>query len=204
MQRIPTLGWDLGFRDPSIQTIPTLGPRVCRYCLHWADWIPWESVTSHLSAKLAAGPLGVNEYLGRGIFKLPGKTVPSSKDGFIRAQEGNIGIMEKQMETTIVCWGNIGIMEKKMETTIVYWGNIGIMEKKMETTIVYWGNIGIMEKKMETTIVYWGNIGIMEKKMETTTVYWGNIGIMENKMEAKWGYILSYSLNSLQGGLYVG
>ena len=36
--------------------------------------------------------------------------------------------------------GNIGIMEKKMETTI------GIMEKKMETTK------GIMEKKMETTI----------------------------------------------------
>ena len=22
------------------------------------------------------------------------------------------------METTIICWGNIGIMEKKMETTI--------------------------------------------------------------------------------------
>ena len=24
------------------------------------------------------------------------------------------------METTVVDWGNIGIMEKKMETTIVY------------------------------------------------------------------------------------
>ena len=46
------------------------------------------------------------------------------------------GIMEKKMETTIVCWGYIGIMEKKMETTIVYWGYIGIMEKKMETTII--------------------------------------------------------------------
>ena len=33
--------------------------------------------------------------------------------------------------------GNIGIMEKKMEATIVYWGFIGIREKKMETTIVY-------------------------------------------------------------------
>ena len=31
----------------------------------------------------------------------------------------------------------MGIMENEMETTIVYWGNIGIMEKKMETTI--WG-----------------------------------------------------------------
>ena len=37
------------------------------------------------------------------------------------------------METTIVYgvilgfnWGNIGIMEKKMETTIVYWGNIRV------------------------------------------------------------------------------
>ena len=29
-----------------------------------------------------------------------------------------------------------GIMEKEMETTIVYWGYIGVMEKKMETTIV--------------------------------------------------------------------
>ena len=25
--------------------------------------------------------------------------------------------MEKKMETTVVYWGNIGIMEKKMETT---------------------------------------------------------------------------------------
>ena len=32
-------------------------------------------------------------------------------------------------------WGNIGVMEKKMETTIVYRDNIGVMEKKMETTI---------------------------------------------------------------------
>ena len=43
------------------------------------------------------------------------------------------------METTIMgyvgyilglYWGNIGIMEKKMETTILHWGNIGIMENK--------------------------------------------------------------------------
>ena len=31
-----------------------------------------------------------------------------------------MGIMEKNMETTIVCWGYMGIMEKKMETTITY------------------------------------------------------------------------------------
>ena len=27
-------------RDPSIQTTPTLGPKVCKYDLHWATWIP--------------------------------------------------------------------------------------------------------------------------------------------------------------------
>ena len=26
-------------RDPSIQIIPTLGPKVCKYYLHWAIWI---------------------------------------------------------------------------------------------------------------------------------------------------------------------
>ena len=43
-----------------------------------------------------------------------------------------------------------GIMEKNMETTIVYWDYNGIMEKNMETTIVYWGYNGIMENEMET------------------------------------------------------
>ena len=47
------------------------------------------------------------------------------------------------MSDTIL--GNIGIMEKKMETTIMglyrdyiglYWGYIGIIEKKMEATIM--------------------------------------------------------------------
>ena len=28
------------YRDPSIQIIPTLGPKVCKYYLHWANWIP--------------------------------------------------------------------------------------------------------------------------------------------------------------------
>ena len=37
----------------------------------------------------------------------------------------------------------IGIMEKNMETTIVQLDYIGIMEKKMETTVVYWVYIGL-------------------------------------------------------------
>ena len=27
-------------RDPCTQIIPTLGPKVCKYYLHWAIWIP--------------------------------------------------------------------------------------------------------------------------------------------------------------------
>ena len=27
-------------RDPSIQIIPALGPKVCKYYRHWAIWIP--------------------------------------------------------------------------------------------------------------------------------------------------------------------
>ena len=30
----------LPYRDPSIQIIPTLGPKVCKYYPHWAIWIP--------------------------------------------------------------------------------------------------------------------------------------------------------------------
>ena len=30
-------------KDPSIQIIPTLGPNVCRYYLHWAIWIPMDN-----------------------------------------------------------------------------------------------------------------------------------------------------------------
>ena len=41
---------------------------------------------------------------------------------------------------------HIGIMQKEMETTIVYWGYIGIMEKKMETTIAYWSYIFYAKK----------------------------------------------------------
>ena len=31
------------------------------------------------------------------------------------------------METIMVCWSSIGIIENEMETTIVYWGYTGIM-----------------------------------------------------------------------------
>ena len=31
--------------DPCIQIIPTLGPKVCKYYLHWAIWIPRETFT---------------------------------------------------------------------------------------------------------------------------------------------------------------
>ena len=49
--------------------------------------------------------------------------------------------------------GNIGIMEKKMETTIVNSGKIGLMETNMETTIVNRGNIGLMKKKMAHLLI---------------------------------------------------
>ena len=31
-------------RDPSIQKIPSLGPKASRYSLHWATWIPRDCV----------------------------------------------------------------------------------------------------------------------------------------------------------------
>ena len=55
----------------------------------------------------------------------------------------------------IISWGYIGIMEKNMETTIVYWGSSNKSENS--SIIVSWGHIGIIEKNMETTIVYWGS-----------------------------------------------
>ena len=30
----------MGFRDPSIQIISMLGPKVFKCCLHWVIWIP--------------------------------------------------------------------------------------------------------------------------------------------------------------------
>ena len=47
------------------------------------------------------------------------------------------GIMEKKVETNIVCRDYTGIMDKKMETPIAYRDYTGIMENQMETTIVY-------------------------------------------------------------------
>ena len=50
---------------------------------------------------------------------IAGSSRPRETEGFI----AHIGIMENQMETTIIYWGYIGITEKKMETTIIaYWG----------------------------------------------------------------------------------
>ena len=37
-------------RDPSIQIIPALGPKVCKYYLHWAGWIPISTITIAISA----------------------------------------------------------------------------------------------------------------------------------------------------------
>ena len=52
-----------------------------------------------------------------------------------------------------------GILENQMETTIVYWGYIGIMEKKMETTIAFiWGS------KASIVSIWEVDIGIMEKE----------------------------------------
>ena len=39
-------------RDPSIQIIPTLGPKVCKYYLHWAIWIPRVYIYIHLKRKV--------------------------------------------------------------------------------------------------------------------------------------------------------
>ena len=41
-------------RDLSIQIIPTLGTKICKYDLHWAIWIPGGSfaTTPHLRLKL--------------------------------------------------------------------------------------------------------------------------------------------------------
>ena len=68
-----------------------------------------------------------------------------------------LGLMEKRMEASMVCWGYLGRMEKKMETTMVYWSYTGIVKKKMETTMVYSGYIWIMEKKMDPTIYDYAN-----------------------------------------------
>ena len=44
-------------RDPSIHTIPTLGPTVCEWCLRWAIWIP-KDVVSNSSRGLGSSETG--------------------------------------------------------------------------------------------------------------------------------------------------
>ena len=39
-QNVEISGFPYIPRDPCIQIIPTLGPKVCEYYLHWAIWIP--------------------------------------------------------------------------------------------------------------------------------------------------------------------
>ena len=39
-------------RNPSIQILPTLGPKVCKYYLHWAIWIPRERSEIYVSLAL--------------------------------------------------------------------------------------------------------------------------------------------------------
>ena len=90
-----------------------------------------------------------------------------------------IGILEKKMETTMICRDYVGIMEKTMETTMMYRDYVGIMEKTMETTMMYRDYVGIMEKTMETTMIYRDYIGILEKKMETAIIYRDYLGIID-------------------------
>ena len=35
---------ETGYKDPSIQILPTLGPKVCKYYPHWAIWSPRLSI----------------------------------------------------------------------------------------------------------------------------------------------------------------
>ena len=54
---------------------------------------------------------------------------------------GRNGVYQNHIEVILGLYrGNIGIMEKKMETTIVYWGYIGTRENTMETT----GFVGVI------------------------------------------------------------
>ena len=79
----------------------------------------------------------------------------------VRSRFSPFSIFEVHLSSPRNASWRFGIMEKEMETTMVHWGYIGAMKNKMGTTIVPWGYIGIMENKMETTIVYWDYIGIM-------------------------------------------
>ena len=45
-----------------------------------------------------------------GVYRDNGKEDGNYSLGF------RVGIMEKKMETTLICWRYIGIMEKKMQT----------------------------------------------------------------------------------------
>ena len=45
--------------DPGIQIIPTLGPKACKCCLHWAIWIPRELLPWALRIPRDTNPEGL-------------------------------------------------------------------------------------------------------------------------------------------------
>ena len=61
-------------RDPNIQITPTLDPKVCRFYLHWAIWIPsiWTSTKSSLLCFFS-----VRSFKGRGAITWPTFNVSS-------------------------------------------------------------------------------------------------------------------------------
>ena len=48
-------------RDPSIEIIPTLGPKDCEFCLHWAIWILKGvfRATEHAYRAFVSGPKNI-------------------------------------------------------------------------------------------------------------------------------------------------
>ena len=60
--------WRL-YRDRSIQIIPTLGPKVCKYDLHWAIWIPREMDRSHTNLALSPPRAFILQYPPHSIQK---------------------------------------------------------------------------------------------------------------------------------------
>ena len=66
---------DMSFRDPSIQTLPTLGPEDCEYSLHRAIWTP----------RVCSISISMAKYEGLGI-RCAGSVVvdASSRQGNLR------------------------------------------------------------------------------------------------------------------------
>ena len=67
-------------------------------------------------------------------------------------------------------WGNIGIMEKKMETTIVLQAYIGVYWDNGRENANYYNGLVIILGLHNIGVQYWGYIGIMQRNMGTTIV----------------------------------